>query len=111
MLIGPQVANISDRGYLGITQTATCMSHLLQSPTENNHATLLMLFMNAVEEEVSKETSREGIKNRESEIECVIQYKSFTTASLLGLLGHGSESVLMASSLPLVRDLDKYFSK
>jgi hypothetical protein len=45
-----QVSNISDRGYLGIHRTIGLMVPLLQGPLINPHATLITLFMNAVEE-------------------------------------------------------------
>ncbi|KAL4811860.1 hypothetical protein BDW67DRAFT_179221 [Aspergillus spinulosporus] len=48
-------SNISDSGWLGIHRTLTCMIPLLQSPRENPHATLITLFMNAVEETMTDE--------------------------------------------------------
>lgn len=45
-----QVANICDNGYLGIHRTLGLMVPLLQAPHINPHATLITLFMNAVEE-------------------------------------------------------------
>jgi len=45
-----QVSNISDGGYLGIHRTIALMVPLLQSPAINPNATLITLFMNAVEE-------------------------------------------------------------
>ncbi|KPM34923.1 hypothetical protein AK830_g11652 [Neonectria ditissima] len=44
------VSNISDGGYLGIHRTLYTMVPLLQTPLENPHATLITLFMNAVDE-------------------------------------------------------------
>ncbi|GFF81194.1 hypothetical protein IFM60648_05945 [Aspergillus lentulus] len=45
-----EVSNISDSGWLGIHTTLSLMVPLLQTPQENPHATLITLFMNAVEE-------------------------------------------------------------
>lgn len=45
-----QVSNISDRGYLGIARTLGLLSPLLQKRTDNPHATMITLFMNAVAE-------------------------------------------------------------
>ncbi|KAK5659386.1 hypothetical protein OQA88_1479 [Cercophora sp. LCS_1] len=45
-----ETANIADNFYLGLPMTATVFGRLLQSPTENPHATLIMSFMNAAKE-------------------------------------------------------------
>jgi hypothetical protein len=44
-----QVSNIADYGNLGIIRTLHSMIPLLQAPPVNAHATLITLFMNAVE--------------------------------------------------------------
>ncbi|EXK76747.1 hypothetical protein FOQG_18522 [Fusarium oxysporum f. sp. raphani 54005] len=48
-----EVSNISDGGYLGIHQTVGIMSPLLQAPSNNPHATLITLFMNVVDENMT----------------------------------------------------------
>ncbi|KNG52716.1 mynd finger family protein [Stemphylium lycopersici] len=48
-----EVSNICDRGYVGVDRTLQTFSPMLKSRTENPHATLLMLFLNAVREEES----------------------------------------------------------
>ncbi|KAK4237717.1 hypothetical protein C8A03DRAFT_44438 [Achaetomium macrosporum] len=48
-----EVSNISDGGYLGIHRTLAVMVPLLQSPLANPHATLITLFMNAVDENMT----------------------------------------------------------
>src|SRR6266480_5135204 len=45
-----QVSNISDGGYLGIPRTLSLLSPFLQKRTDNSHATMITLFMNAVAE-------------------------------------------------------------
>lgn len=55
------VSNISDSGWLGIHRTLAYMIPLLQSPRENPHATLITLFMNAVEETMTDEERVQGI--------------------------------------------------
>ncbi|KKK20834.1 hypothetical protein ARAM_004716 [Aspergillus rambellii] len=45
-----EVSNISDAGWLGIHRTLYLMVPLLETPLDNPHATLITLFMNAVEE-------------------------------------------------------------
>ncbi|KAH9225123.1 hypothetical protein K456DRAFT_1776129 [Colletotrichum gloeosporioides 23] len=49
-----EVSNISDAGYLGIHRTLDLMIPLLQSPLVNPHATLITLFMNAVDENATE---------------------------------------------------------
>ncbi|CZS75064.1 unnamed protein product [Fusarium graminearum] len=50
-----EISNISDGGYLGIHQTVGIMSPLLQAPHINPHATLITLFMNAVDENMTQQ--------------------------------------------------------
>ncbi|KAM5479540.1 hypothetical protein McanCB56680_005468 [Microsporum canis] len=45
-----EVSNISDRGWLGIHRTLELMVPLLQTSLENPHASLITLFLNAVDE-------------------------------------------------------------
>ncbi|KAF2026004.1 hypothetical protein EK21DRAFT_75066 [Setomelanomma holmii] len=46
-----EMANICDRGYLGPHKCLQLFSQLLKPNSENPHATLLMLFLNAAKEE------------------------------------------------------------
>ncbi|KAJ5272980.1 hypothetical protein N7478_008105 [Penicillium angulare] len=48
-----EVSNISDSGWLGIHGTLGLIMPLLQSPLKNPHATLITLFMNAIEESMT----------------------------------------------------------
>lgn len=50
-----EVSNISDYGWLGIHRTLFYMIPLLQNAVDNPHATLITLFMNAVEETMTDE--------------------------------------------------------
>ncbi|KAL2022832.1 hypothetical protein VTK56DRAFT_4363 [Thermocarpiscus australiensis] len=50
-----EVSNISDGCYLGIHRTIAVMVPLLQDPLANPHATLITLFMNAVDENMTDE--------------------------------------------------------
>jgi hypothetical protein len=49
-----QVSNISDAGYLGIYHTLVILP-LLQGPLTNPHTTLITLFMNVVDENLTDE--------------------------------------------------------
>lgn len=44
------MSNIADAGWLGLRKTLAMAIPLLQAPRDNPHATLLTLFLNAVEE-------------------------------------------------------------
>ncbi|ROT36821.1 hypothetical protein SODALDRAFT_298432 [Sodiomyces alkalinus F11] len=48
-----EVANIADCGYVGPHRTVALMARLLQEPAVNPHATLITLFMNAVDENMT----------------------------------------------------------
>lgn len=48
------MSNICDAGYIGIRDTLSFLSPLLQSPQQNPHATLITLFINAVKEAVKR---------------------------------------------------------
>lgn len=50
-----QVSNIADQGWLGIHRTLLMAVPLLQPSHYNPHATLLTLFMNAVDETLTDE--------------------------------------------------------
>jgi hypothetical protein len=45
-----KVSNICDRGYVGVSRTFRTFSPMLKPKTKNPHATLLLLFLNAVRE-------------------------------------------------------------
>lgn len=48
-----EVSNICDAGYLGYAKTLYSLGPLLQKKSTNPHATLIMLFMNAIEENLT----------------------------------------------------------
>jgi hypothetical protein len=48
-----QVSNIADGGYLGIHRTVAILAPQLQGPSTKPHATLITLFMNVVDENIS----------------------------------------------------------
>ncbi|RLL98932.1 hypothetical protein CFD26_107683 [Aspergillus turcosus] len=56
-----EVSNISDAAWLGIHHTLSLMVPLLQTPLENPHATLITLFMNAVDETLTDEDKIQGM--------------------------------------------------
>ncbi|KAI6349206.1 hypothetical protein MCOR25_010692 [Pyricularia grisea] len=64
-----KVANISDCGYLGPHLTVGIMAPMLQEPAVNPHATLITLFINAVNENMTEQDRMEtAISNHLSKI-------------------------------------------
>ncbi|KEY75023.1 hypothetical protein S7711_01362 [Stachybotrys chartarum IBT 7711] len=53
-----EVSNVADAGWLGIRGTLASMIPLLQDTLDNPHATLITLFMNAVDETLTDEDRR-----------------------------------------------------
>ncbi|OBT80489.1 hypothetical protein VF21_00845 [Pseudogymnoascus sp. 05NY08] len=69
-----EVANSSDRGYLGIHSTAFSMMPLLQGPLVNPHATLITLFMNAVDESMTNKDQMACITPHSPEAKRLLRY-------------------------------------
>jgi hypothetical protein len=69
-----EVSNISDQGWLGIHRTLFYMIPLLQNPIENPHATLITLFMNAVEETMTDEDKIRDMTPRSTSSRRLLQY-------------------------------------
>jgi hypothetical protein len=100
-----QVSNICDRGYIGPEPTLQIFGPLLKIKAKNPSATLLMLFLNAAEEDSRVMDFRVAISgisdigkylpvNRE-----MLQDRNRTKADFLKLFG----------ALRLFRDFDKLF--
>ncbi|KAL2128172.1 hypothetical protein VTI74DRAFT_9548 [Chaetomium olivicolor] len=68
------VSNISDSGYLGIHHTIAFMPPLLQGPLVNPHATLITLFMNAVDENTTDEDRIADLAPHSSTMERLLKY-------------------------------------
>lgn len=78
-----EVSNIADAGYLGIRRTLDCMIPLLQSPETNSHATLITLFMNAVEEIKHFDADGDtGLSSQDPNIKRVLEYLPASQMSL-----------------------------
>ena len=56
-----QVSNISNRGYLGCQGVLVALSSLLQPHSVNPHATLIMIFMNAIDETQTREDMKKDM--------------------------------------------------
>jgi hypothetical protein len=68
------VSNISDYGWLGIHQTLLYMVPLLKPPLENPHATLITLFMNAVEETLTDEDRLRDLARHSASSRKLVRY-------------------------------------
>lgn len=101
-----QVSNISDAGYLGIAKVAGFLGPLLQDPTDNKHATLITLFMNAVQE--IYEDFKQDPKTVKSELTRVMQYRLPVAPRLSQ---HDAQATLNVAAMDLVRDGDRFFKR
>ncbi|RBR26226.1 uncharacterized protein FIESC28_01009 [Fusarium coffeatum] len=68
------VSNISDAGYLGIHRTVGIMSPLLRFPSVNSHATLVTLFMNVVDENLTNQDRMAEAKLGSPSTERLLQF-------------------------------------
>ncbi|KAL9097609.1 MAG: hypothetical protein Q9165_000506 [Trypethelium subeluteriae] len=99
-----QVSNISDAGYLGIAGTLRIFGHLLDSPHDNPHATLVTLFMNAVEETVNEKREAESFQAE------IMQLTKYLPPKTLSFSNGDPFMVNMLSARPLVRDVESLFN-
>lgn len=65
------MSNICDEGWLGTDRTVSLLGPLLQKPSEKPHATLLLLYMNAV-----MEAHTQNHTSMEKSTEKLMQYKT-----------------------------------
>ncbi|KAL2293460.1 hypothetical protein FJTKL_05361 [Diaporthe vaccinii] len=73
-----EVSNIADTGYMGIYWTLNCMIPLLQTPLDNPHATLITLFMNAVDENITDAEICAHMNTQDPTMKRILQYLSFS---------------------------------
>lgn len=70
------MSNISDAGWLGIHHTLGLILPLLQTPLENPHATLITLFMNAVDETLTDQDKLRDMTSNLSTSKRLFEYLS-----------------------------------
>ncbi|KAI5866987.1 hypothetical protein GGS23DRAFT_299667 [Durotheca rogersii] len=99
-----EVSNISDKGYLGTAQTLYYIGRLLKHPSENPHATLVTLFLNAVDEIFDDDEKRKVLV---SEMREVCKYITPSTPRAK----YDANLILCDFALPQIRDVDKYFDR
>ncbi|KAJ5948566.1 hypothetical protein N7454_001873 [Penicillium verhagenii] len=68
------VSNISDSAWLGIHRTVALMIPLLQSPLKNPHATLITLFMNAIDETLTDQDKMREITENSQATKRLMRY-------------------------------------
>ncbi|KAF5962848.1 hypothetical protein FBULB1_13786 [Fusarium bulbicola] len=73
-----EVSNISDEGYLGIHRTVGLMVPLLRSPVCNPHATLITLFMNLIEENMTQWDRVHDATSTSATTQRLLKYLPFT---------------------------------
>lgn len=98
-----QMSNISDQWCLGPAGAVGHLSRFLQTPAANPHATLITLFLNAVQETM---TPHEKQQDLGSELQLVLKYLPFTTPPLDP---RDPRLHMCMEACSLVRDNDKYF--
>lgn len=103
-----QVSNISDSGYAGIHRTVGLMVPLLQGPLINPHATLITLFMNAVEETKTDQDRVSGISLHSPAVKRLLKYlplKGMPTSS------YDPELIKFAYARDIVTTYDHIFDR
>lgn len=103
----PQVSNICDHAYLGFAPTIIYFSPLLENPAVNPHATLITLFMNALQE-VFKNCGDERNKNViTKELKLVMEY----AGNPQNMTVNDPSFLQLSFAKSLVRDKEKYLEK
>ncbi|KAI1209960.1 uncharacterized protein F4807DRAFT_425047 [Annulohypoxylon truncatum] len=99
-----EVANVSDAGYLGIARTLCYIGTLLKRPNDNRYATLVTLFLNAVEEIFDDKEKRKVIEYEIQEV-----WKYMTPKPPTG--PYDADIIINDVATEQVRDVDKYFNR
>ena len=104
-----QVSNIADRGWLGPETTLATMSPLLKPKSDNPHATIVALFLNAVHEVEDPCATRHTMSK---EIQRVTEYMPLAqVAGAVDRTNHvyAPGYMKVANARDLVRDYDGLF--
>lgn len=101
-----EVSNICDRGYLGIKEALALFGPRLCPRQSNPHATLITLFLNAVEQSFSPMDRYQDLMETMKKLS---QYLPLTTSPNAN--PNDAESLRFSAAGTLVRDVDKYFDR
>ncbi|KAI0838466.1 hypothetical protein F5Y06DRAFT_303779 [Hypoxylon sp. FL0890] len=105
-------SNLPDIGYIGIKETLRVLGPLLQPTAVNSHATLVMLFVNAINEMILIDdsyppTRRLRAENMETQRLKAKRYMSEQTLSV----SNNTNFLKLVASQALVHDMDGYFNR
>lgn len=101
------MANICDAGYLGIRNTLSLLSPLLQLPQENPHATFITLFINAVKEAVKEAVKRGQPSGETPNMQFLSRYLPLPQT----LSGNDADMMRIWDARDLALDVDKFFKR
>lgn len=100
------MSNISDDCYLGIARTLDLCRPLLQKHSDNSHATIITLFMNAVVEAVQSTPPSRG-----ESISILQRVARYLPPNSPRHFDYDSATIKYVSAHDLLRDNEKYFNR
>ncbi|PQE03580.1 MYND finger family protein [Rutstroemia sp. NJR-2017a BVV2] len=103
-----EVSNIGDRGYLGPEKLLKTFSPLLKRKSQNPHATILGLFLNAARECL---TTRDELMFMPVESQQVMKYMPISRDSLTNRTPGNADTVKFVNALAFFRDYDMLFDR
>ena len=104
-----EVANIAEMTYLGLEKTLQTCGSLLKTPAMNPHATLIVLFMNAIhyaEQDLGQDYVRKSLK---SAVEKTMKFLPPSLSSVSNKTG--AEAMRMIAAKDIFRDTDHLFGR
>ncbi|PQE06221.1 MYND finger family protein [Rutstroemia sp. NJR-2017a BBW] len=103
-----KVSNIGDRGYLGPENLLKTFSPLLKRKSQNPHATILGLFLNAARECL---TTEDELLFMPGEAQQLLKYMPTSRDSLTNRTHGNADTVKFANALGFFRDYDMLFER
>ncbi|KAL7918083.1 hypothetical protein ACQKWADRAFT_324100 [Trichoderma austrokoningii] len=100
-----EVSNICDAGYLGYEKTLFFLGPLLQKQSTNSHATLIMLFMNAIKENLTHADELEAFRSSTP------QLAKFLPPAVFGANLYEPMYLKYILAADLFHDKDRFFNK
>lgn len=102
----PQMANISDEGYVGTRESLNMLTPFLRTPQQNPHATILTLYLNAVMEVVKMGDEKEAAPDVRLLTQYLPNFRLFPPP-----LVNGAEMCRLWDARALTLDVEKFFKK
>jgi hypothetical protein len=100
------VSNICDRGYLGTEEALALFGPRLYPRQRNPHATLITLFLNAVDGSMSPMDQHQDFMEVRKKLSSYLPLTASPNANT-----NDAEIMRFIAAEHLVRDVDKYFSR